>query len=106
MKQKLYAARLLSLVQIILSLVFIVMSIWGYITYRESVAMISTSASKTLLSISAVVGRTADTLYSRQAVLKNAVQTSAASRELPIQLQRSAQVQANAPIYRGNPQHV
>lgn len=92
--EKTKAARLLALLQLVCSALLAASIVYGYATYRSSLGQFTEALSASIVSVSNVVGRTAETVESKQSVIESSKQTLLAFSALVKQLNTSALSQA------------
>lgn len=86
--------------QLAISIAIAATVIWGYVTYRASLGQFAHSVAASIVAVSNVVGRTAETLEAKQSLLDQTGKTISATRELIKELQAIAENQAKvAPQY-------
>lgn len=97
-KNKLVAA--FAWLQLFISIALAVTVIWGYTTYRASLGQFTQSVAASIMAVSNVVGRTAETIEAKQSLLDQTGKTLLATRNLIKELQVVAENQAKiAPQY-------
>jgi methyl-accepting chemotaxis protein len=86
--------------QLFISIALAATVIWGYTTYRASLGQFTQSVAASIVAVSNVVGRTAETIEAKQSLLGQASKTLFATRNLVKELQVTAENQARiAPQY-------
>jgi len=91
---------LLAWLQLIISIAIAGAAIWGYTTYQASLGKFTQSVAASIVAVSNVVGRTAETIEAKQSLLDQTGKTLLATRDLVKQFQVSAYNHANnAPQY-------
>jgi hypothetical protein len=86
--------------QLIISIAIAGAAIWGYTTYQASLGKFTQSVAASIVAVSNVVGRTAETIKAKQSLLDQTGKTLLATRNLIKELQVIAENQARvAPQY-------
>lgn len=86
--------------QLFISIALAATVIWGYTTYRASLGQFTQSVAASIMAVSNVVGRTAETIEAKQSLLGQTGKTLLATRNLIKELQVVAENQAKiAPQY-------